>query len=251
MTPRTYSSGVWSPSRGSRNCARTRWSKTSQPSQSRSSSPARFSPATSSVVSNTRQNAHREMHCADVVGHSQDQPTPTPRRIRPKLLSPRVAATQEVDPNPTPASSSESNVRRVLFNADGESCSDGGGAAAVGTAVSDEEDTDARPVGGGCQASIDAQDCDTGSLPVQVMNMFADFSLCSCASRSRWFASWTLSMLSPIVMSMGDHCLSNLKRILSRDPVVRDAVHHSTFREVSLVTVCVHSFELHLLPLLS
>lgn len=119
----------------------------------------------------------------------------------------------------------------------------------MGTAVSDEEDTDARPVGGGCQASIDAQDCDTGSLPVQVMNMFADFSLCSCASRSRWFASWTLSMLSPIVMSMGDHCLSNLKRILSRDPVVRDAVHHSTFREVSLVTVCVHSFELHLLPL--
>lgn len=63
---------------------------------------------------------------------------------------------------------------------------------------------------------------------------FAAFSFSGKASTARWFAAWTLTMLTPIVAALGHACLKNLKRILSMDSVVQHATTGTRFQRVSL-----------------
>ena len=157
----------------------------------------------------------------------------TPRRIRPKLLSaadavwaglPETASALDAHetalPGPTQAElekpRSDVYVRKALFQ----------GAGAVGA---DDDD--------GSNDEIRTDDANNVTLKHAAVDNTAvapqDSWFSMSAAISRWFASWTLSVLAPIVLAMGHACLANLRRILATDPIAQHALEGTRFLLVS------------------
>ena len=161
-------------------------------------------------------------------------PSPTPRRIRPKLISEpdnntsqsesftlqnlssssdsRNATETVSDLSERRGNYSGTGVRKMLFEEDDN-------------ATTSDTDSVESPIDGSrAAAATNGRDSRT----------LTTFKFCHSAAASRWFAAWTLSLLSPVVLAMGHGCLKNLKRILTLDPVAHHAVKDIGFVAVSL-----------------